>query len=250
MLGLALVGLLSLGPVLVFAHEENTSTFECHEIDEEDEDRDECHCHVPGEVPITSSCETELPAMEILLELERVNEELYFGLRIEPENECTDYKASLYPYGSTLDVIKSDELGGIYGAYEDECFDAYTDVDIEHLVARKEAHDSGLCAADAQVRINFANDLENIVLASPSVNRSKSAHDPADWLPDHNDCWYVWQHLHIKRKYDMSIDEAEKNAIGEVLQNCSIEDLNLELDESCTFPDTSEFLQEVLSEPG
>ena len=77
---------------------------------------------------------------------------------------------------------------GFFRAYEDECFDEYSDVDIKHLVAKREAHDSGLCGANIQTRINFANNLENIALASPAVNLGKSTKDPSNWLPKNNQC--------------------------------------------------------------
>lgn len=165
------------------------------------------------------------------------SEDWYFGVQIAPENDCSDYRSIDYSHLPKLDVFAAEELGGIFGAYEDECFDEYTDVDIEHLVAKREAHDSGLCAADIQTRINFANNLENVALASPAVNRGKSTKDPSDWLPENNQCWYVWQWLHVKRKYNMTIDQAEKNAIDAVLQTCSVSDLILEVDDSCPLPD-------------
>ena len=161
----------------------------------------------------------------------------YFGVQISAEDDCSDYRAIDYNHLPKLDVFAAEELGGIYGAYEDDCFDAYTDVDIEHLVAKREAHDSGLCDADIQTRINFANDLENIALASPTVNRGKSTKDPSDWLPENNQCWYVWQWLNVKRKYNLTIDQDEKSAIDAVLQNCSVSDLILEVDSSCLLPD-------------
>ena len=40
--------------------------------------------------------------------------------------------------------------GKFYGPYTGRCFSNPTDTNIEHIVARSEAHDSGLCAADAQ----------------------------------------------------------------------------------------------------
>lgn len=222
-------------------HDDITTTYDCHQIKTDDEDSVKCHCHIPGEEPVEISCEDELLSMETLLALEKVDEELFFGLSVEPESTCSEYNIADYPYGTTLDEIKARELGGIFSAYEHHCFDSYSDVDIDHLVARKEAHDSGLCAADAQTKLNFSNDLENIALTNPSINRSKSARDPADWLPEHNVCWYVWQHLHVKRKYQLTIDEAEKKAIEKVLQDCTIDDLVLEIDESCTLPEDLEY---------
>lgn len=165
------------------------------------------------------------------------SENWYFGVLIAPESDCSDYRSIDYSHVPKLDVFKAEEIGGIFGAYEDQCFDEYTDVDIEHLVAKREAHDSGLCDADIQTVINFANDLENVALASPTVNRGKSTKDPADWLPDNNQCWYVWQWLHVKRKYEMTIDQDEKDAIDTVLQNCSVNDLILDVDTTCPLPD-------------
>ncbi|MXW07073.1 MAG: HNH endonuclease [Gammaproteobacteria bacterium] len=165
------------------------------------------------------------------------SENYYFGVRIAAENDCSDYRSIDFNHVPKLDVFKAEELDGIYAAYEDSCYNEYSDVDIEHLVAKREAHDSGMCDADIQTRINFANDLENVALASPTVNRGKSTKDPADWLPENNQCWYVWQWLNIKRKYNLTIDQAEKNAIASVLQNCSVTDLVLDVDDTCPLPD-------------
>ena len=76
-------------------------------------------------------------------------------------------------------------MGGIiYGPYTGIWFASTSEADIEHIVARSEAHDSGLCAADAATRRQFAGDLLNLTLASPAVNRSqKSGKDAAEWLP-------------------------------------------------------------------
>ena len=57
-------------------------------------------------------------------------------------------------------------MGGIvYGPYTGTWFDSTSETDIEHIVARSEAHDSGLCAADEATRRRFASDLLNLTLA-------------------------------------------------------------------------------------
>ena len=59
-------------------------------------------------------------------------------------------------------------------------------------LARSEAHDSGLCAADSATRRRFATDLLNLTLAGPRVNRyQKVDHDAAEWLPSQNRCWFA-----------------------------------------------------------
>ena len=58
---------------------------------------------------------------------------------------------------------------------------------IEHIVAASEAHDSGLCARDQGTRARFAQDLRNLTLASPRVNRhEKSGKDAGEWIPVQN----------------------------------------------------------------
>ena len=49
-------------------------------------------------------------------------------------------------------------LGGVYGPYTGQWFANKSETDIEHMVARSEAHDSGLCAADNATRRRFATD--------------------------------------------------------------------------------------------
>ena len=67
----------------------------------------------------------------------------------------------------------------------------------------------------------FGNDLDNLTLATPRLNRyQKAAKDPAEWLPDENRCWYVANYIEIKRKYGLSMDKAEASAILRVYESC------------------------------
>ena len=112
-------------------------------------------------------------------------------------------------------------LGAIYGPYTGTCFASTGETDIEHMVATSEAHDSGLCAASAETKAAFAGDLLNLTLASPSVNRhQKSDKDVAEWTPDLNACWFAARTLEVRRKYGLTIDRAEANAVEAVLAGC------------------------------
>ena len=50
-------------------------------------------------------------------------------------------------------------------------FKEFSETDIEHIVARSEAHDSGLCAASPERRREFARDIRNLTLSAPHLNR-------------------------------------------------------------------------------
>ena len=54
------------------------------------------------------------------------------------------YDASEYHYSQSVEPQIADSLGGVYSPYTCETFRALNETDIEHIVARSEAHDSGL----------------------------------------------------------------------------------------------------------
>ena len=151
------------------------------------------------------------------------NEEVIWnGLVVEAEDRCSPYDSDDYRYSQSVEQRIVAEMGGIiYGPYTGTYFSSTRETDIEHIVARSEAHDSGLCAADDARRSQFASDLLNLTLASPSVNRhQKTDNDVAEWLPDLNRCWFVDRVVQVRQKYGLTIDQREVDAIEAVLSNC------------------------------
>ncbi len=144
------------------------------------------------------------------------------GIAIADEERCTPYDADDYPYAQSVEAKIVAAMGGrIYGPYSGTTFASTSETDIEHIVARSEAHDSGLCAADAATRAAFASDLLNLTLAAPDLNRNKKRDkDLAEWLPERNRCWYVAQVAAVKRKYVLTMDEGEMRAALSVLAFC------------------------------
>ena len=101
--------------------------------------------------------------------------------------------------------------GRVYGPYTGTTFRDTGETDIEHIVAKSEAHDSGLCNTSAQTRRTFAGDLLNLTLASPSVNRhQKSGKDFAEWTPAWNKCWFADTIIKVKFKYRLTVDSRDK----------------------------------------
>lgn len=210
------------------AHEGDLNENNCHDVttvNEEGENEVMCHCHDTNRVNVELACEAGEPKHAV---------KSLYEIRIEEEEECTDYEGDHYSYGRYLDIIKALQQGGYYAAYENRCYDGPRDVTIEHIVARHEAHVSGLCSADYQTKVDFANDLDNIALADGDVNSEKSNSDPAEWLPDHHQCWFVSQTLRVKKKWNLSVDKKELEAINEVLSNCTFEETYLAIPEDCT----------------
>ena len=150
------------------------------------------------------------------------------GLVVAPEQRCATYDADDYQYPQSVEDRIVAELGGVYGPYTGQWFANKSETDIEHMVARSEAHDSGLCAADNATRRRFATDLLNLTLASPSVNRNqKRDHDAAEWLPDRNRCWFADRVVAVRQKYGLTIDQREAAALDRVLSTCSSTELSM-----------------------
>ena len=174
--------------------------------------------------PTSVSAPTPIPTATVLPATPSAPAVLsWLGLTIADENRCSAYVPDDYPYPQSAETKIVDDMGGIiYGPYTGRYFKSTKDTDIEHIVARAEAHDSGLCDADSSTRRQFASDLLNLTLADPSVNRQqKSDKDAAEWLPDLNQCWFADRVVKVRQKYDLTIDQPEADALAMVLSECS-----------------------------
>ncbi len=151
-----------------------------------------------------------------------VSAETWRGLVVEPEQRCSHYRSSDYSYPPSVEPRIVAELGKIYSPYTGQCFSSIRQTDIEHIVARSEAHDSGLCRADAAARKKFSSDLLNLTLASPALNRQqKRAHDASGWMPALNRCWFAHRVLQVRLKYGLSIDRREAEVLEQILSTCT-----------------------------
>ena len=90
-------------------------------------------------------------------------------------------------------------------------------LDREHIVALAEAWDSrppGFGSAHLRA---LAEDHANLTLADAATNRSKSARDAAEWRPRHNGAWMAHRVIEVKRRYGLSVDPAERDALERLL---------------------------------
>ena len=148
------------------------------------------------------------------------------GLVVAPEHRCAPYERTDYSYPQSIEAQIVASMGGrVYGPYTGRYFSHTRHTDIEHMVATSEAHDSGLCAANPATRRAFARDLLNLTLAAPEVNRcqkrGKCGKDAGEWLPARNDCWFAARVILVKRRYGLTADRREAQALEQVLSTCS-----------------------------
>lgn len=144
------------------------------------------------------------------------------GLRVEAEHRCSPYDSDDYSYPASLEAEIISELGGIWSPYTGEVFDSARETDIEHIVARSEAHDSGGCAWSVERRREFSRDLLNVTLAAPALNRQeKSGKDAAEWMPRMNRCWFADRVVRVRQAWNLSVDRREADALDDVLAGCT-----------------------------
>ena len=158
----------------------------------------------------------------------RAQEGIWNGLVVAPEVRCSPYDSDDYRYSQSVEDRIIRNLGGVYGPYTGRWFGSKRETDIEHIVARSEAHDSGLCRTDQRTRRRFSEDLRNLTLAAPSVNRNqKRDHDAAGWLPPMNRCWFAARVINVKRAYGLTVDRRERDALTRALAECEDTDIDM-----------------------
>ena len=106
--------------------------------------------------------------------------------------------------------------------YDGATWDDPSDVDIDHVVALKEAWDSGAWSWNAAQRRAFANDVTDrrtLRAVTDEVNQSKADKDPSNWMPPllSARCTYLADWVAIKARWQLSMDESEFGRIRNLL---------------------------------
>jgi hypothetical protein len=112
--------------------------------------------------------------------------------------------------------------GSWLGAYSGNVFTDASQLDIDHLVPLKEAHESGGYAWDAYRRRDYANDLSDpntLIAVDKTLNRQKGASDPAEWLPPNKAYQpeYAQNWVAVKVKWGLTADAAEIGVLRQIL---------------------------------
>ncbi|MFZ4720654.1 MAG: excalibur calcium-binding domain-containing protein [Ilumatobacteraceae bacterium] len=95
------------------------------------------------------------------------------------------------------------------------------DLEIDHVVALKEAWDSGAWRWDPMTLVAYGNDLTDprtLRAVTSATNRSKSDKDPSNWLPPVGVCEYLGDWVAIKARWSMTMDQSEYGRIRNVLR--------------------------------
>lgn len=96
-------------------------------------------------------------------------------------------------------------------------------VQIDHAVPLADVWVKGGQNLSDEELLDVANDPLNLVAVEGSVNASKGAGDAATWRPPARDLWCenAARQIAVKSKYELWVTAAEKQALGEMLESCS-----------------------------
>jgi cytochrome c5 len=165
---------------------------------------------------------------------------------IKVENEYkTGYKRSLFIHWADLngdgcdtreEILKRDSIskpqvdpyrcyvvaGDWVSPYDGAKLSDRGDVDIDHVVALKEAWDSGAWAWSESQRKAYANDMSDrrtLIAVTDRVNVSKSDKDPSNWMPPLRSYWctYLGDWISVKARWGLSMDQSEFGRISNLL---------------------------------
>jgi hypothetical protein len=118
--------------------------------------------------------------------------------------------------------------GKWYDPYTDQYFTNPNDLDVDHFVPLKEVDRSGGHDWSREQKMQYANDLtdpKTLIAVSKSANRSKADKDPAVWLPPNKkyQCEYIKNWQEVKKKWDLKMDEKERDFIIKKNKECGFE---------------------------
>jgi len=162
------------------------------------------------------------------------------------ERETPDgYNRELFGYGTPVDsfgcrtralVLIRDSInppqvdrggcavvaGDWFSSYDGLVWSDPGEVQVDHVVALKEAWDSGASRWDASRLEAFANDVDEpraLRVVSGTVNEAKGAADPVNWLPPDEAavCEYLADWVSIKARWGLTMDESEHGRVRNLL---------------------------------
>ncbi len=165
---------------------------------------------------------------------------------IPTERETPDgYNRDLFGYGKPVDefgcrtralVLIRDSLtpaqidragcavvaGDWFSPYDGVTRSDVGELEIDHVVALKEAWDSGASQWDADRLEAYANDVaepRTLRAVTGAANQSKGDKDPVNWLPPDESavCQYLADWVSIKARWGLSMDESEHGRVGNLL---------------------------------
>jgi len=149
---------------------------------------------------------------------------------IDSDNDCQNTRHELLLRESLEPVTFSTTsqcrvlTGKWYGQYLGVFFTESSDLDLDHIIPLKWAHDHGGWRLSGEDKQRFANDYQNLILVDDGRNQSKGAKGPGELMPDNSayHCMYVFRWSYLIGKYNLAANQVDKDRISEVAGECDL----------------------------
>lgn len=147
------------------------------------------------------------------------------------DQDCQNTRHELLISQSLVEVTYTTDSGcyvatGVWeGPFTGDVYLDAGQVDIDHIIALRYAHEYGGARWSPLLKKVFANDPENLLVVDRGENRSKGWRGPSEYMPPNRDyhCEYARLWLHMLRKYELDAPPADKLAITGMLSRCAPE---------------------------
>ena len=117
------------------------------------------------------------------------------------------------------------DTGKWFGVYTATYYYSAAELDVDHFVPLKNAHDSGgyqWSLAKKKEYANYLEDADHLIAVQSGANRSKGASGPENWKPKNNDYWceYAYDWIRIKNTWGLTATQAEWDALVLMITTC------------------------------
>ena len=141
-----------------------------------------------------------------------------------PQQSCDAREAALIRDGENVKVGSNCkvESGTWLDPYTAKTFTKPSDIDTDHVVPLANAWRSGASSWDDKERERYANDPDVLLSVEDNANQAKGDKGPEAWKPPNQAEWcdYATRWIRIKSKYNLSVNEQEKEALTQMLDTC------------------------------
>lgn len=143
------------------------------------------------------------------------------------DRDCQDTRHELLIRYSLAPVVYTNRdnckvaFGLWLDPYTGNFFEKASDLDVEHIVPLKWAHDHGAASWSREKKRRFAEDPENLWLVDDGRNQSKGHRGPDQWMPPYGPVrqYYLRRFMAIAEKYGLQTNEAETQIFLAMLES-------------------------------
>lgn len=185
-------------------------------------------------MPSSAASPATVPALDLLQSVPVVLEHRggydrsLFDVWLDADHDGCDTRSEVLRRDSSVAVRVTSHGctvidGAWVSAYDGVATTDPSQLEIDHVVALKEAWDSGAWSWTPARRAAFANDLSDprtLREVTIAANRAKGDRDPSNWLPVAADqCRFLGDWVAIKARWGLSADPSEWGRIRNVLRS-------------------------------